>query len=302
MSDAVAVLLLLVHAALMLAGAPLVQGVVDRVQSLAQGRVGPPLLQPWRELVRLSRKATLVPITASPLRQPALLAASSLTITASLLVPSFCRGMASAVLADLVAIGSLLVAARVALALAALDDGEAPSGIGAGRMLHAAGLLQPGWLLLLAALALATGTTNMDAMLGAVGEPLPPAGAASLAVLAVVALGLADSEAAGTTALDAFSGADLLLASHAAWLRRLLWLTLLAGLIPPAPALPASLSAPAEGLAAWAIKVLLLAAGLGAAQGLARRDAARRVPALMGLGALGALLVGCLLIAAQRAA
>ncbi len=301
MSDALAVLLLLVHAALMLAAAPLVQGAVDRAASLAQGRVGPPLLQPWRELVRLSRKTTLVPGTASPLRQPALLAASTLSITASLLVPSFCRGMAGAVLSDLVAVGGLLVAARLALVLAALDDGEASSGLGAGRLLHAAGLLQPGWLLLLAALALATGTTNLDAMLGALGEALPPAGAASLALLAVLALALADSEAAETATLDAFSGADLLLASHAAWLRRLLWLTLLAGLIPPAPGLPASLFGLAEGLAAWAIKVLVLAIALGATQGLARRTALR-VPALMGLGALGALLAGCLLIATQRAA
>lgn len=301
MTDAVALLLLLVHAALMLGAAPLVQGVIDRAASLAQGRVGPPLLQPWRELVRLSRKTTLRPSTASPLRQPALLAASSLTITATLLVPSFCRALAGAVLSDLVAIGSLLVAARLALVLAALDDGEASSGLGAGRMLHAAGLLAAGWVLLLAALALATGTTNLDAMLGALGEPLPPAGAAILALLALLVLAFADSEAAETAVLDAVSGADLLLANHAAWLRRLLWLTLLADLIPPVPALPSSLSALAEGFAAWAIKVLLLAAGLGAARGLARRDV-RLVPALLGLGALGALLAGCLLIAAQRAA
>ncbi len=298
MSDTLAALLLLVHAALMLATAPLVQGVIDRAASLAQGRVGPPLLQPWRELVRLSRKTTLAPSTASPLRQPALLAASSLTVTASLLVPSFCRGMASALLSDLVAVGGLLVAARLALALAALDDGEAPSGLAAGRLLPAAGLLQPGWLLLLAALALATGTTNLDALLAATGEL--PAGAASLALLALPTLALADSHA-GTTALDAFAGADLLVASHAAWLRRLLWLTLLADLIPPAVPLPTSLTALAAGLAAWAIKVPLLAAALGAVQGLARRSALR-VPALLGLGALAALLAGCLLIAAQRAA
>ncbi len=297
MTAAVAALLLLVHAALMLAAAPLVQGVIDRAASLAQGRVGPPLLQPWRELVRLTRKTTLIPSTASPLRQPALLAASSLTIIATLLIPSLCRGMASATLSDLPAIGALLVAARLALALAALDDGDAHTGLGAGRLLHATGLLAAAWLPLLAALALATGTTNLDAMLG---EPLPAA-TTSLTLLAVAALALADSGFADSTAPDALAGADLLLATHAAWLRRLLWLTLLADLIPPTPILPTSLAAVATGLAAWAIKVPLLAAALGAIPGLGRQTVLR-VPALMGLGALAGLLAGCLLIAAQRAA
>jgi formate hydrogenlyase subunit 4 len=43
------------HTALMLALAPLLTGLVRKVKARLQARRGPPLLQPYRDLVRLAR-------------------------------------------------------------------------------------------------------------------------------------------------------------------------------------------------------------------------------------------------------
>lgn len=303
MSAFAGVLLLALHAALMLGAAPLVQGVVERVAGRTRGRVGPPLLQPWRDLVRLGRKTGLVPSTASPLHRAGLLAACSLTVTASLLVPSFVTGMASAPLADVALIGALLAAARLALALAVLDSGEAAAGIAAGRLVLAAGLAQPGLLLLLLGLALAAGTTNLDGMIAALRDQPAPAGAACLAVLAALLLGLADAgqrlEAAASGDL---SGAELALLQHTGALRQLVWLTMIASLLPFEPAGSLTLDGLALGAVGWAGKVMLLAGALGVTTGAAGSSPPRRMPALLGLGTLAALLACCLMVAAQRGA
>ena len=45
---------LILHAALMLAAAPLVTGLVRRIKARLLGRAGPPIIQPWRDLIRLA--------------------------------------------------------------------------------------------------------------------------------------------------------------------------------------------------------------------------------------------------------
>ena len=49
------------HIGLMLAAAPTVAGLIDWVLARSAGRSGPPVLLPWRDLVRLSRKTPVKP-------------------------------------------------------------------------------------------------------------------------------------------------------------------------------------------------------------------------------------------------
>jgi len=59
MTVIVALLAQLLHLGLMILAAPTVAGALDWLEARLSGRSGPPLLLPWRDLVRLSRKTPM---------------------------------------------------------------------------------------------------------------------------------------------------------------------------------------------------------------------------------------------------
>ena len=150
----VGVLIQLVHVALLLAAAPLLVGLIRRIKARLVGRAGPPLMQPYRDLLRLARKQPVLAENASVVFRAAPLASFAATAAAAALVPSFALGMATAPVADLLVIAGLLTIARVALALAAMDVGTAFGGIGASREMSFAAFAEP---------ALAAGLPDADA-------------------------------------------------------------------------------------------------------------------------------------------
>src|SRR4051794_37173534 len=54
-----------IHVLLALTLAPLLPGVIGRVKALFAGRVGPPLLQPYYDLIKLFRKGTVYSTTTT---------------------------------------------------------------------------------------------------------------------------------------------------------------------------------------------------------------------------------------------
>ena len=101
--------------------APLLTGFVRKIKARLLRRRGPPLLQPYRDLVRLARKEAVVADSASWLFRivPYLVFAS--TWVAAALIPTFATGLLFSWSADLIAIVALLGSARFFLALAGLD-------------------------------------------------------------------------------------------------------------------------------------------------------------------------------------
>ncbi len=128
--------------------APLLTGFVRKVKARLLRRPGPPLLQPYRDLLRLLRKevgAGRERLLAVPRRRPISIFAA--TWVAAALVPTFATGLLFSWSADLIAIIALLGSARFFLALAGMDVGTSFGGIGveprdddrlAGRAGHAA--------------------------------------------------------------------------------------------------------------------------------------------------------------------
>ncbi len=143
-------------------GAAAGRGCIRRLKARLLGRVGPPLLQPWRDLLRLLRKQPVMAENASWLFAAAPAGCLAAIAAAAALVPSFALGMASAPLADLLVIAGLLALARCILALAAMDVGTAFGGIGASREMTFAVFAEPALLLVIFTLALLAGTTNLD--------------------------------------------------------------------------------------------------------------------------------------------
>jgi formate hydrogenlyase subunit 4 len=142
--------------------APLLTGFVRKLKSRLLRRQGPPLLQPYRDLIRLSRKDVVLAETASWLFRvsPYLIFAS--TWVAASLVPTFGAGMLFSWSADLIAIIALLGSARFFLALAGMDVGTAFGGIGSSREVMIASLAEPAILITVFAIAMIAGSTQLS--------------------------------------------------------------------------------------------------------------------------------------------
>jgi formate hydrogenlyase subunit 4 len=150
--------------ALVLALAPLLVGFVRKVKARLLLRQGPPLLQPYRDLLRLLRKEVVLAENASWLFRAIPYLIFAATWVAASLVPSFASGLIFSWTADLIAIIALLGLARFLLALAGLDIGTSFGGIGSSREVMFASLAEPAMLMIVFTLALVAGSTQLSTM------------------------------------------------------------------------------------------------------------------------------------------
>jgi formate hydrogenlyase subunit 4 len=143
---------------------PLLTGFVRKVKARLLRRQGPPLLQPYLDLIRLMRKDVVLAESASWLfRVIPYIVFAGTWVTASL-VPTFRSGLMFSWLADLIAIIALLGSARFFLALAGLDVGTSFGGIGSSREVMIASLAEPAMLMIVFTLALVAGSTQLSNM------------------------------------------------------------------------------------------------------------------------------------------
>jgi len=142
--------------------APLFTGLVRKVKARLLRRQGPPLIQPYLDLVRLMRKEVVLADSASWLFRviPYLIFAA--TWVAASLVPTFRTGLLFSWSADLIAIIALLGSGRFFLALAGLDVGTSFGGIGSSREVMIASLAEPAMIMIVFTLALIAGSTQLS--------------------------------------------------------------------------------------------------------------------------------------------
>ena len=144
--------------------APLFTGYVRKVKARLVRRQGPPLIQPYRDLVRLVRKEVVLAESASWLfRTIPYLVFAAIWVAASL-VPTFRTGLMFSWSADLIAIIALLGSARFLLALAGMDVGTSFGGIGSSREVMIASLAEPAMIMIVFTLALIAGSTQLSTM------------------------------------------------------------------------------------------------------------------------------------------
>ncbi len=316
MNTVFSVVALLGHTALMLAVAPLLTGWLRLLKARLLGRAGPPLLQPYRDLLRLSRKGPVLAENASWLFRAAPAAAFAAVLAAVSLVPSFTLGMATAPASDLLVLAGLLTAARCILALAGMDVGTAFGGIGSSRTMMFAVFAEPALLLVTFTLGLLAGTTNLDQIAGVLRDAgLGLRVSLGLALVAIIAVAIvengrvpADNPATHleltmvheAMALE-YSGRHLALVEAAAALQLLLWLSLIAGIFAPfgTAAAGASPLLWLMGLPAWAAKVFVLATGLGCLEVSVAKMRVFRVPEFLGVAVLLGLLAAVFLFVSQ---
>src|SRR5258707_14939892 len=151
--------------------APLLTGFVRKVKARLLRRQGPPLVQPYRDLVRLMRKEVVLAENASWLFRVIPYFVFASTWIAASLVPTFRTGLLFSWSADLIAIVALLGSARFFLALAGLDVGTSFGGIGSSREGMIASLAEPAMIMIVFTLALTAGSTQLAIMAAYMNSP-----------------------------------------------------------------------------------------------------------------------------------
>ena len=149
---------------LVLAMAPLLLGFTRKMKARLLRRRGPPMLQPYRDLLRLIRKEVVLADNASWLFRSGPYMVFSATWVAAALVPTFATGLHFSWAADLIAITALIGSARFFLALLGMDVGTSFGGIGASREMMFAALAEPAMIMIAFTVALVAGSTQLSAI------------------------------------------------------------------------------------------------------------------------------------------
>jgi len=185
----------------LLALAPGLNGVIKRTKAVLQGRHGPPLLQPYADLMKLLRKDAVVSEHSTAVLRLAPLIYFAAIAVAALLVPALWLPAPLGIYGDAVVLVGLFALARFTLALAALDTGSAFGGMGASREVAVAALAEPALLLALIAVAWRTGGTDLSAATAWLVTHAPAAFAPSQ-LLAFAALAIAVIAETGRVPVD----------------------------------------------------------------------------------------------------
>lgn len=298
--------------ALVLLLAPLLTGFVRKVKARLLRRRGPSVLQPYRDLLRLVRKETVLAGNASWLFRAVPYLVFAATWVAAALVPTFATGLVFSWTADLIAIVALLASARFFLALAGMDVGTSFGGIGSSREVMIATLAEPAMLLIVFSLALVAGSTQLSTIAGFLTSPeVGLRVSLGLALVALLMVAIAENARIPVdnpaTHLELtmvheamileYSGRHLALIELAAALKLLLYASLIAGVFVPWGLAPSGAGAGAYALGAVLYLAKLAVAGLLLAvfETAVAKMRVFRVPEFLGaalmLGLLGALLL-----------
>ena len=291
---------------------PLLTGLVRKVKARLLRRQGPPLLQPYRDLLRLMRKDVVFAENASWLFRAIPYIVFAGTWVAASLVPTFASGLMFSWSADLIALIAVLGSARFFLALAGLDVGTSFGGIGSSREVMIASLAEPAMLMIVFTLALVAGSTQLSAIAahmvsGEVGLRV----SLGLALVALIMVAIAENARIPidnpATHLELtmvheamvleYSGRHLALIDLSSELKLLLYISVIGCLFTPWGIAPPQGGAPeiAIGVASYVAKLALGGFLLAVFETSIAKMRVFRVPAFLGaalmLGLLGTLLL-----------
>jgi len=186
------VLAILLQTALLLGLAPLVSGCMKNWKAKLQNRRGPPVWQPYLDLVKFFRKDMVISEHASWIfrAMPYVLFIS--TLLAGLMMPLVTVSAPLSLFGGALAFVGLLALGRFFLALGGLDPASAFGGMGSSREMTIAAIAEPALMLAIFTVAITAGSTNLSQMLaiaqGPTAKLLNPAHVLAFAALFIVLL------------------------------------------------------------------------------------------------------------------
>ena len=301
---------------LVVAIAPLILGVTRKVKARLLRRIGPPVLQPYRDIWKLLHKEAVLAHNASWLYRTAPYCVFAVTWVAASLIPTYATGLLFSWSADLIAIVALLGTARFALALAGMDVGTAFGGIGSSREMMIASLAEPAMLLIVFTVALIAGTTQLSTIATLfTNAPVGLRVSLGLALFALMFVGVAENARIPidnpATHLELtmvheamvleYSGRHLAMIEAAAALKLVLYFSLITCLFVPFGIATAekSITALTIGVAAYLAKIGVLAVLLPIGETSVAKMRVFRYPIFLG-GAFAAAALAVFLLFVSR--
>ena len=296
---------------LVLALAPALTGLTRKAKARLQRRIGPPVLQPYRDLRRLFGKEVVLADNSSWLIRVAPYLIFAASWVAAALVPTFKTGLLFSWAGDLIAIVALLGAARFVQVIAALDIGTSFGGIGASREIMIASLAEPAMIMVVFTVALVARSTQLSTIAAFMVAHGGLRVSLAMALVALIIVALAENARIPvdnpSTHLEVtmvheamvleYSGRHLAMIEWAASLKLLLYISMIAciffpfGLVTEGAGFPAH----ATSLAIYLLKVMVASLLLATLETVIAKMRVFRVPNLLGialmLGLLGTLLL-----------
>ncbi|WP_292531276.1 NADH-quinone oxidoreductase subunit H [Methylocystis sp.] len=291
---------------LALALAPLLIGFVRKLKARLLHRKGPPIIQPWRDIIRLLRKEVVLAENASWLYRSAPYLIFAMTWVAASLVPTFATGLMFSWAADLIAIIALLGSARFFLALAGMDIGTSFGGIGSSREAMFGSLAEPATIMIVFTVSFVAGTTQLSEIAAYMAGNLELRASVGMALVALLIVAIAEN---GRVPVDnpathleltmvheamvlEYSGRYLALIELASALKLLLYISLIACVFFPVGLArhDAGLQAMAIGLGAYVLKLAIGEGLLALFETSRAKMRVFRVPDFLGAGLMLGLL------------
>jgi formate hydrogenlyase subunit 4 len=176
----------IIHILLLLTMPPLLLGVINKTKAWFGGRVGPPLLQLYYDIIKLMRKSMVLSNTTTWIFIAGPVITLAAVLVAGLLVPFGHFEAPIAFPGDLILFAYLFGLARFLTTSAALDTGSSFEGMGAAREVTFACFSEPAVFFAFLVLAKISGSLTLTGMLRA---PVDASVTAS-APLILIAIGL----------------------------------------------------------------------------------------------------------------
>ncbi len=163
----------------------LLRGVINRTKAWFAGRVGPPLLQPYYDVIRLLQKDSVISTTTTWVFRAGPVVSLSTVLLAAMLLPFGHETAPASFPGDVLLFVYLLALGRFFLAVASLDTGSAFEGMGTTRELTFAALAEPALFFGFLVLARLSHSLSLSQMLGESFGPHWQTGGASLVLVLV---------------------------------------------------------------------------------------------------------------------
>lgn len=205
--------------------APLVSGIITKIKNNLRLRKGPGIFQPYYNLAKYLAKEEIISEHASWIFRAAPYIVLSATVTAAALLPA----------GDLIALVFLLALGRFFLALASLDPASAFGGMGSSREMFISSLVEPVLLLVILGISLSAGTFGVRPMTFSAGLAAIALFLVTLAETGRIPVDNQETHLELTMVHEAmvleYSGRSLAILELSAYIKQLVFFTLIASLL-----------------------------------------------------------------------
>ena len=156
-------MMIILQIILLIITAPLLSGLITKIKNNLRMRKGQSVLQPYYNLAKLFFKDEVISETASWIFRVTPFVVLSSTLVVGILIPVFIFISPVHQMGDFLVIVFIFALGRFFLALSALDTGSSFGGMGASREMFISSLVEPALCMVIFAVSLQFGSTDISA-------------------------------------------------------------------------------------------------------------------------------------------